>query len=99
MFLNLAVMVVNDQFYSSAALSLDKYPSYIIRGYLCFRAGLEILRGEKNFLTWPRFETRFCGLPLRSLVTGSTELSLFHWLNCLKEYIFLNQTKYTNKTQ
>jgi hypothetical protein len=92
MFLKLAIMVVKDQLYSSAALSPDKDSSYtLIRGCFCFRTRLEILREEKNFLTWPRVEPRFYDLSLRSLVTGSTELSLFHLLNCLKECIFLNQ--------
>ena len=54
---------------------------------------------EKKFLTWPRVEPRFCGLPLRSLVTGSAELSSFHWLNCLKECIFLNQRNELIKIQ
>jgi hypothetical protein len=87
MFLNLAVMVVNDQVYSSAALSPDKDPSYtLIRGCLCFRAGLEVLREEKSFLTWPRVEPRFCVLPLRSLVTGSTELSLVNKANLVHNF-------------
>jgi hypothetical protein len=50
MFLNLAVIVVNDQFYSSAALSLNKYPSYTLN------TGLFVLQsGAGNFKRREKF--------------------------------------------
>ena len=63
------------------------------RSLLLFNTRLFVLQShagslgeEKNFLTWPRVEPRFCGLPLRSLVTGSTELSLVNKANLVHNF-------------